>query len=63
MMKNLGNGVLRLGGNSSDKISWTGMPRIDYMRKDSLTTTDVDTFQICRFNWMEGYLGTESGRE
>ncbi len=44
MMKNLGNGVLRLGGNSSDKISWTGMPRIDYMRKDSLTTTDVDTF-------------------
>lgn len=44
MMKNLGNGILRVGGNSSDKISWTGMPRIDYMGKDSLTTTDVDTF-------------------
>ena len=38
------------------------MPRIDYMRKDSLTTTDVDTFfKICRFNWMEGYLGLNLG--
>jgi hypothetical protein len=42
MVKNLGNGILRLGGNSSDETLWTGQTRKATTGTDSLTTTDVD---------------------
>lgn len=44
MIRNLGSGILRLGGNSSDKIVWTGKVRTEFTGKDSLTTTDIDEF-------------------
>ncbi|MCC8170306.1 MAG: hypothetical protein LIP00_00685 [Parabacteroides sp.] len=44
MLKNLGPGLLRVGGNSSDKTGWTGAPRTRFTGKDSLTTTDIDRF-------------------
>ncbi|MBL4675404.1 MAG: hypothetical protein JKY70_04245 [Mucilaginibacter sp.] len=46
LMKNLGNGVLRVGGNSSDTISWTGKARTVTTSRDSLTTTDIDQFSL-----------------
>ncbi len=42
LLKNLGAGVLRVGGDTSDEIFWTGQPRTSTTGPDSLTTTDVD---------------------
>jgi hypothetical protein len=42
LIKNLGGGILRVGGNSSDKTYWTGKPRLKTTGSDSLTTTDID---------------------
>ncbi|HWZ16838.1 MAG TPA: glycosyl hydrolase family 79 C-terminal domain-containing protein [Mucilaginibacter sp.] len=42
LIKNLGPGVLRIGGNSSDNIAWTGHERTPANGKDELTTTEVD---------------------
>src|SRR5215475_11693414 len=39
LIKNLGPGVLRIGGNSSDNIFWTGHARNLSTGADSLTTT------------------------
>lgn len=44
MIRNLGNGILRIGGNSSDITHWTGKARSLNTGKDSLTTTDIDVF-------------------
>ncbi len=44
LIKNLGNGILRIGGNSSDGTYWTGKARNSSSGTDSLTTTDIDTF-------------------
>lgn len=44
LMKNLGNGMLRIGGNSSDNIVWSTLPRHEGTGKDSLTVSDVDRF-------------------
>lgn len=44
MLRNLGPGLLRIGGNTSDKTGWTGAPRTSFTGKDSLTTTDIDRF-------------------
>lgn len=44
LYKNLGNGYIRVGGNSSDELVWTGGPRTSGTGKDSLTTTDIDGF-------------------
>jgi hypothetical protein len=44
LIKNLGPGVLRIGGNSSDNIFWSGHPRGAATGTDSLATTDVDAF-------------------
>lgn len=44
LIQNLGNGILRVGGNSSDKINWTGYTRNLTTSKDSLTKTDIDRF-------------------
>ncbi|CAN5390389.1 glycosyl hydrolase family 79 C-terminal domain-containing protein [soil metagenome] len=42
LIKNLGPGILRIGGDTSDEIEWTGQPRTAATGKDSLTTSDVD---------------------
>jgi hypothetical protein len=42
MIKNLGPGFLRIGGDSSDEISWTGGPRTSTTPNNVLTTTDID---------------------
>jgi len=42
LIKNLGKGILRIGGNTSDEVGWagTGSPGKTLMKK--LTTTDID---------------------
>ena len=43
LIQNLGaSGMIRIGGNSSDKVVWTGNVRNASTGKDSLATTDVD---------------------
>lgn len=42
LMKNLGSGIIRLGGNSSDAITWTGTARNVSTPANSITTTEVD---------------------
>ena len=42
LMKNLGSGVIRLGGNSSDATTWTGIARNTNTPANSITTTEVD---------------------
>jgi hypothetical protein len=42
LIKNLGKGVLRIGGNTSDETNWTGSVRTNATPPNSLTTTDVD---------------------
>ncbi len=44
LYKNLGQGIIRVGGNSSDRLVWTGGPRNAASGNDSLTTTDIDRF-------------------
>jgi hypothetical protein len=42
LLKNLGPGMLRLGGASSDFISWSNAPRTGSTPDNVLTTSDVD---------------------
>lgn len=42
MMKNLGPGILRMGGASSDLTTWTGTARSADTPPASVTTTDID---------------------
>ena len=53
LIKNLGPGSLRIGGNSSDNIYWTGRPRSTTTGTDSLATTDIDSLAafVKAINW------------
>jgi hypothetical protein len=42
LIKNLGPGLLRIGGDSSDEISWTGGPSTSTTANNLLTTSDID---------------------
>lgn len=42
LIRNLGSGWLRIGGNSSDRLVWTGLPRNAGTGKDSLASSDID---------------------
>ncbi|HEY2583268.1 MAG TPA: glycosyl hydrolase family 79 C-terminal domain-containing protein [Mucilaginibacter sp.] len=42
LIKNLGPGLLRIGGDSSDEVFWTGNTRSAASGIDSLTTSDID---------------------
>jgi hypothetical protein len=42
LLKNLGDGYLRIGGSTSDRIVYTGKARQPSTPVDSLTTTDID---------------------
>ena len=53
LYKNLGSGFIRVGGNSSDELVWTGGVRTLSTGSDSLTTTDVDGF--CAFARLTGW--------
>ncbi|TWF39990.1 glycosyl hydrolase family 79 [Chitinophaga polysaccharea] len=44
LIRNLGDGVIRVGGNSSDRVVWTNAARTTATGRDSLTTTDIDRF-------------------
>lgn len=44
LVANLGGGCLRIGGNSSDVLVWTGRPRNANTGMDSLASSDVDHF-------------------
>ena len=45
LIKNLGSGILRLGGNSSDDVIWTGTARTGTTPSNSLTTTEIDNLR------------------
>ena len=53
LIKNLGPGILRIGGNSSDLISWTGNVRTAKTPENSLTTSDVD--RLAAFSRASGW--------
>jgi len=42
LIKNLGPGILRIGGDTSDETEWTGKPRDPNTPTDVLTTSDID---------------------
>jgi len=42
LVKNLGPGVLRIGGNSSDDFSWSGTVRSSTTAANTLTTSDIN---------------------
>ncbi|HEY5369375.1 MAG TPA: hypothetical protein VIJ75_10310 [Hanamia sp.] len=44
LIKNLGNGILRIGANGVDKTFWCGHVRNATTGKDSIATTDIDRF-------------------
>ena len=53
LIKNLGPGLLRIGGDSSDEIFWTGNTRKTGTGKDSLTTSDID--RLAAFSSQTGW--------
>jgi hypothetical protein len=44
LIKNLGQGYIRVGGNSVDNTQWTNGPRSNNTPPNSMTTTDIDRF-------------------
>lgn len=42
LMKNVGPGIIRMGGGTSDLITWTGDTRTNGTQPDAITTTDID---------------------
>ncbi|MDF2431220.1 MAG: hypothetical protein JWP44_851, partial [Mucilaginibacter sp.] len=53
LLKNLGPGLFRIGGDTSDEIDWTGKPRNSKTSSDSLTTTDID--RLSAFSKVTGW--------
>ncbi|NHA04776.1 hypothetical protein G7092_13255 [Mucilaginibacter sp. HC2] len=53
LFKNLGPGVLRFGGNTSDRIPWTGNSRTITNGVNSLNTTDID--RVAKFTTATGW--------
>jgi hypothetical protein len=53
LIKNLGPGILRIGGGTSDKIAWTGSARNSSTPPNTLTTTDID--QLSAFSKLTGW--------
>lgn len=42
LIKNLGPGILRIGGNRSDEINWVGDTEVADTARNSLTTAEID---------------------
>jgi len=53
LIKNLGPGLLRIGGGTSDKITWTSTARTSSTPPNNLTTTDID--QLSAFSKLIGW--------
>ena len=53
LLKNLGPGVLRIGGGTSDEIGWASHTRLVNTSVDTLTTTDVD--RLAEFSKATGW--------
>lgn len=53
LLKTLGNGIIRIGGDSSDEIYWTGQARRSGTGTDSLTTSDID--RLAAFSKASGW--------
>jgi len=53
LLKNIGPGLLRIGGGSSDRIAWTGKPRNTLTGRDSVTMTEID--QLAEFSRAIGW--------
>ena len=53
LIKNLGPGILRIGGGTSDKIGWTGTARTSNTPPNMLTTTEID--QLSAFSKLTGW--------
>lgn len=53
LIKNLGPGILRIGGGTSDKITWTGNARNSSTPPNTLTITDID--QLSAFSKLTGW--------
>lgn len=46
LIRNLGTGILRIGGNSSDAVLWSGHSRSTSTGNDSLSTSDIDSINV-----------------
>jgi len=53
MIKNLGPGILRIGGGTSDEVYWSDNPRGPNTSADSLTSTDID--RLAAFSTATGW--------
>ncbi|MDB5138343.1 MAG: hypothetical protein JWR12_259 [Mucilaginibacter sp.] len=53
LIKNLGPGLFRIGGDTSDEIDWTGKARNPNTSTDSLTTSDID--RLSAFSKVTGW--------
>lgn len=53
LLKTLGKGIIRIGGDSSDEIFWTGQMRRPSTGTDSLTTSDID--RLAAFSRASGW--------
>lgn len=53
LIKNLGPGILRIGGDTSDEIDWTGAPRDANTPANVLTTSDID--RLAAFSRVSGW--------
>lgn len=42
LMKNIGPGIIRMGGGTSDLITWINAPRNSSTQADAITTSDID---------------------
>jgi len=53
LIKNLGPGILRIGGGTSDQIAWTGTEHTSNTPPNMLTTTAID--QLSAFSKLTGW--------
>ncbi len=53
LLKNLGPGLFRIGGDTSDETTWTGNARTANTPDNSITTTDID--RLAAFSKLTGW--------
>ena len=62
-VRQLGSGVLRIGGNSVERMSWTGETRTSATGKSSITSVDIDRlFDFARAAGWRVMLGLNLGK-
>ena len=53
LMKNIGPGIIRMGGGTSDLITWIDAPRNSGTQADAITTSDID--RLSAFSKVTGW--------